>query len=150
MKQLLLIAIILTVSALATELSADEVPASDIVIVANLEKPPATISTSDIEALYDGKSTKIGEEKITITILKDGDVHISFLKNFLKKTPGQFLSSWKKQVFSGKAKMPKDFDTEADMVAYITKTPGTIGYIHVKTSQDTSIVTDKVKTIPIK
>ncbi|MBN2064617.1 MAG: hypothetical protein JW745_07420, partial [Sedimentisphaerales bacterium] len=62
----------------------------------------------------------------------------------------QFINSWKKLVFSGKSKMPKDFATEKEMVEYIAKTSGAIGYVHVNTSKDGSIMTEKVKAITIK
>lgn len=134
----------LTQSALA-----EEIPATDIVLVANTDVPGDALEVAEVESVFTGKTATIKDKKVDIVILKAGDVHEAFLKHFIKKTDSQFVNSWKKLVFSGKSKMPKDFETEKEMVEHIAKTPGTVGYIHVKTSKDASVMTDKVKVITI-
>ncbi len=130
--------------------SAQEVAASDIVLVANADVPGTTLDAATVENIFTGKTSSVGDKKVEITILKAGAVHEAFLKHYIKKTDSQFINSWKKLVFSGKSKMPKDFATEKEMVEYIAKTSGAIGYVHVNTSKDGSIMTDKVKAITIK
>ncbi len=135
---------------IATQAGAVEVPAAEIVLVANVDVPGTTLDVGSVEKVFLGKTSSVGNKKIEVTTLKGGDVHDAFLKNYIKKTANQFKNSWKKLVFSGKAKMPKEFATEKEMVAYIAKTSGAIGYVHVKTSTDDSIMSDKVKVLTIK
>ncbi len=149
-KQVCILILFVFCLLLAMQAGAAVVPAADVVLVANVDVPGATMDAGSVEKVFLGKTRSVGDKKVEVTILKAGDVHEAFLKNFIKKTSSQFTNSWKKLVFSGKAKMPKEFATEKEMVEYIAKTSGAIGYIHVKTSQDSSIMTNKVKAITIK
>jgi len=149
MKHLLAVIIAVLVINIASPAFAQEVPVGEIAIVANANVPAKDIKKSDIEPIFVGNTGKIGDVRLEIAILQGGAVHESFLKNYIKKTSSQFLSSWKKLVFSGKAKMPKEFKTEEELVKYVAETAGAIGYIHVKTSQNTAVMTDKVKVLPV-
>ena len=149
MKKLVCMLILSVLCLFVAQAGAAEVPAKDLVLVANIDVPGATLDAGSVETIFLGKTSSVGNKKVEVTVLKAGDVHESFLKNYIKKTASQFTNSWKKLVFSGKAKMPKNFATEKEMVAYIAKTSGAIGYVHVNTSTDASIMTDKVKVITI-
>ena len=133
-------------------LSADEVKPGDIVIVCNKSVPLKEINKSEVLEIFLGKTTTIGTQKVKIELatLREGPVHESFVKNYIKKTISQFKNFWKKRVFSGKAKMPKSFKTEKELVKYVSQTRGAIGYIAVKTSKDEKIITENVKVIAIK
>ncbi len=151
MKHLLFVILVAMVMCIASPaiVAQETIPVSEIAIVANVNVTATSISSSDVESIFISNTGKIGEVRLEITILKDGPVHESFLKNYIKKTSSQFLSSWKKLVFSGKAKMPKDFATDEELVKYVASTPRAIGYVHVKTSQNSSVMTDKVKVIAV-
>lgn len=51
------------------------------------------------------------------------------IQQFAARTPDQFEKFWKKQVFSGKGAMPEVFKTEAELVVYVSRTPGAFGYV---------------------
>jgi ABC-type phosphate transport system substrate-binding protein len=62
----------------------------------------------------------------------------------LGKSTSQFSTGWKKLVFTGKGSMPEQVGSEDELVAFVAKTPGSIGYA------DAGKVKDGVKAIPTK
>ena len=81
--------------------------------------------------------------KITVVIVKEGPSNEALMKR-LNKSPQQFLSSWKKLVFTGKGAMPELVANDQAMADYIAKTPGAIGYI----AKDA--VKEGVKELPLQ
>jgi ABC-type phosphate transport system substrate-binding protein len=111
--------------------------AGDIVIVANPEAGVDSLSKSDLESIMLGKKKKWDSgTKIKIAILKAGDTHEAFTKEYTGKTASQFKSYWKKLVFTGEGIQPKSFKTEDELVAYVAKTKGAVGYISSGTGTD--------------
>jgi ABC-type phosphate transport system substrate-binding protein len=115
----------------------DTSAAGDIVIVANSEAGTDSLSKSDLESIMLGKKKKWDNgTKIKIAILKAGDTHENFTKEYTGKTASQFKSYWKKLVFTGEGIQPKSFKTEDELVAYVAKTKGAVGYVSAGTSAD--------------
>ncbi len=101
-----------------------------------------TGSSTSVDSIDEGTIGKIflGKTKslpngspVEFVVLKSGGVHEDFLKHFVKKSPSQFKTYWKKQVFTGKGKQPKSFDSEAELVAYVIGKSGVIGYVSAGT-----------------
>ncbi len=113
---------------------ADEQKA-EAVIIGNKNIPKSSLSKTDIQNIFLGKKTKLDNTKITFVILKSGDVHKSFLKEYLSRTPAQYKKYWKKIVFTGKGKAPKTCKTEEDLIEYVKNTKKAIGYIGSGTVQ---------------
>ena len=143
---LLIILMIFSTTAFAAKLLNKE----ELLIVVNAKSKYSSIEEQTVKSVFLGRTNKIKDEYVEITILKDGIVHYSFLRTFIKLTPIKYIYHWKKLVYTGKAKMPKIFKTEAEMIKYISDKPNAIGYISVETSKDKTIMSDKVKTIAVK
>jgi ABC-type phosphate transport system substrate-binding protein len=83
-----------------------------------------------VQKIFLGKtSTWDDGTRVALSMLKGGDVSEAFLKANVKKSHKQFATFWKKAVFSGTGEMPAAFETEADLVMHVSRTPGAIGYI---------------------
>ena len=106
------------------------VEAADVLVVANNSTPTDTMDDAMIKNVFLGKTTSWSDgspiEFVTIT---DSTAHEAFLKTFVKKTPSQFSTYWKKMVFTGKGTTPKSFATESELVAYVAGHAGTVGYV---------------------
>ena len=76
--------------------------------------------------------------------MKKGDAHKSFCKTYVKKSPSQFLSHWKKMMFTGKGQMPTALANEEDMINAVAEAEGAIGYVSAGKE------TDQAKTITVK
>jgi ABC-type phosphate transport system substrate-binding protein len=104
------------------------------------------VSGEELKAIFLGKKTSIDQCTVVIAIQKDGEVHKSFLKKYIDKTPSQYKMYWKQRVFSGAGHFPKTFQTEKSLIDYVSRTKGAIGYI----SSRKKVETDKVKFVQIK
>ena len=117
--------------------------AGDVVLVTNRSVPVTTLSRQDVKNIFLSKKKNVGGVTIKLTALKDDSLTEQFLKAYVGKTPSQFSSYYKKLVFTGKGKPPKSMGSEAEMIAYIARTSGAIGYV------STAAVTTQVKTIEV-
>ncbi len=115
--------------------------AGEIQVITSQTTPVETIDNGTIKKIFLGKTKSWPDGNgVEFVVLKSGDAHDEFLKVYVKKSSSQFKTYWKKQVFTGKGKNPKSFDSESDLVAYISGKPGAIGYV----SAGTDIVGAKV------
>jgi ABC-type phosphate transport system substrate-binding protein len=67
---------------------------------------------------------------------KSGATHEAFLKDYVGKTDAALGTYFRTLVFTGKASMPKSLASDAEVVAYVAKTKGAIGYIALSTKAD--------------
>lgn len=103
--------------------------ASDIIIIVNKANDITSMSKNDIQKIYLGKKTTWDNGKtIKVAALRKGTIHDEFLKDFIKKAPSAFTLYWKKAVFTGTGTPPKFFDTESDLMKFISENPDAIGY----------------------
>jgi len=118
------------------------------VLICNKDIPVTSLDKKTVENIFLGKTAKIESVKVTLSVQESGEAHEAFLKDCVGKTSSQFSSYWKTQVFSGKGTMPKSFKTDKELIEYVSKTEGAIGYIAVETSKDTGLMAG-VKTVTV-
>jgi hypothetical protein len=100
-----------------------------IVIVANSSLSVTAIAPDDLREIFLGTQYSLSNgTKVTAVLLKAGPVHESFLKGYLGKSPEGFRAWWLQMVFTGQRLMPKTFESEADLVNYVARNRGAIGY----------------------
>ena len=103
--------------------------AQDIVMIGN-ESVADTLKAEEIKQIFLGKKTRWADNStIHFVLLHDKDVFTAFVKNYLGKTYSQYRNYWKKQVFSGKGRMPESFKHVAGMLKYLSETEGAIGFM---------------------
>ncbi len=100
----------------------------EAVVVANSSVQEESLTSKEVKAIFLGKKSQIGGVTVAIVTLANGGVHKGFLKVHVGKTPSQFSSHWKKIVFTGKGKMPKTFNSEDELLSYVSNTKGAVGY----------------------
>ena len=108
------------------------VRAEIISVIANPNVTESTIDKSSIQRIYLGKKTRWDNNlKINPAMLSKGLTHDQFIKNYVNKSIPQFITFWKKAVFTGRGLPPKSFENESDLIKYVADTPGAIGYVSV-------------------
>lgn len=106
----------------------------EMVVVVNDSLPVTELSQEDAAKIFLGKDVKWGNnESIAVAILVSGKAHQEFLSNVVEKRASQFLSHWKKLVFSGTGQAPKTFNLESELADYVAKNPGAVGYLDSRT-----------------
>ncbi len=101
------------------------------------------ISKEEIADIYLGKLKRFsnGEAVLAVDHQESADIRTQFLQAVLDKNPTQMKSYWSRLIFTGKGVPPEVMENDAEIVKYVSKNPGAIGYI------ETQAVTDKVKVI---
>jgi len=119
---------------------------NNLVIIANNQVPVNSLSSEEIKNIFLGKKTQWDNgEKIKFVLFKKSELSKKFLKEYIKKTPSQYKRYWKGLCFTGKARTPKTFQTQKDIIEYISNNKNTIGYINIQVNKK-----DKLKIISIK
>jgi len=106
---------------------------AEVIIITNKDVNETTLSREDIKEIFLGKKVQWKDNsKIRFVTLTGGDLHREFLKNYVNRSATQYLNYWKKMLFTGRGEPPKGFKTLAELIAYVKKTSGAIGYIDAR------------------
>jgi TonB family protein len=118
--------------------------AVDVKVIANSTVRADTISADEIKRVFLEQRRSLDDGTHVAPVLeKDGPVHQAFLRAYLGRTDDDLLTYYRALVFTGRGSMPKELDSDAEVVAYVTRTRGAIGYVNAETS------TEGVKTLAI-
>ena len=104
--------------------------AADFKIIANSGVGASAVSADDLKAVFLATKTSLGDGSHVEPVLeKGGAVHEAFLKEYLGKTDAALQTYYRSLVFTGKASMPKTLGSDSEVIAYVAKTKGAIGYV---------------------
>ena len=119
--------------------------AGEVIIVANQSVPDDELSELDIKNIFLGKrQVWSNDKKVVLAVLIKDKIHKEFTGTYLKKNYMQFNNYWKNMVFTGKARAPKRFENEEELVHYVETTEDAVGYV------SSGVLTEKVKKITVK
>jgi TonB family protein len=139
--------LLLSVAALAL-LGVVDLGASDVKVIANPSIGTDTISAAELRGVFQLQRKKLKDGSSVEPVLqKEGAVHSAFLKTFLGRDSEEMHIYYQGVVFTGKASMPKELSSDSEVIEYVAKTRGAIGY--VSATANTAAV--KVLTVaPVK
>ena len=87
-----------------------------IVLIGNADIEDS-LTSEDVKQIFLGRKTRWHDDStITFVLFNDNTATPIFLKEYVKKTPFQYKNFWKKQVFTGKGRMPKSFKHPEDVI----------------------------------
>jgi hypothetical protein len=118
--------------------------ASDVKVIANSSVTATSVSAGDVKDVFLLDKDSLGGSHVEPVLAKGGPTHEAFLKDYLGKNDGALQAFYRSLVFTGKASMPKSLGTDAEVVAYVSKTKGAVGYVSGGAS------TEGVKTLQVK
>ena len=116
----------------------------DVKVIANPSVGTSEISTEDLKAVFLAVKTTVAGNQVEPVLAKAGRAHDLFLKEYLGKSDATLITYFRGLVFTGKASMPKVCDSDAEIVAYVAKTKGAVGYIGA------GVAAQGTKTLAIK
>ena len=104
--------------------------AADIKVIANSSVGATSVSSDELKGVFLATKSSLSDgSHVEPVLLKGGAVHEAFLKDYVGKSDSALETYYRSLVFTGKGSMPKAFSTEAEVVAYVEKTKGAIGYV---------------------
>jgi hypothetical protein len=131
--------VVLAISAMATPAQA-----ADLKIIANVSVKASEISLDDLKAVFLITKQSVDGSDVMPVLIKAGAAHEALLKDVLGKSDTALGTYYRSLVFTGKAAMPKSLATEAEVIAYVAKTKGAVGYVSA------AAATPGVKTLALK
>jgi hypothetical protein len=115
---------------LAAGVGIGPVGAADMQVIANPSVKSAAVSVDELKNVFLGNTSSLADgSKVEPVLAESGPAHDEFLKDVVGKSAPALKNHLKTLVFTGKGSMPKSFASEADIVKYVAKTPGAIGYV---------------------
>ncbi len=111
------------------------VSAQDVVLIVNPGNETDALSQKDLQKIYLNKKShwRSGVRVVPVT-LESGSIHDAFLNRYLRKDQRQFSLMWKRLLFSGNGVPPVSFASEEEVIDFVARTPGAIGYVSGKVS----------------
>ncbi len=110
---------------------------ADVAVVANNGISVDSITAGEAKKIWLGKSKSLGGTKLKTADLPVGNVSRDhFYSTVVKKSGKKLKAYWAKIVFSGKGTPPKLLESDADVIAWVAKTPGGLGYVNSDATSD--------------
>lgn len=104
--------------------------AGEIAVIANSGLSVSAVSSEDLKGVFLITKTSLADgSHVEPVLAKGGAAHEAFLKEYLGKTDAGLQAYYRSLVFTGKGSMPKMLPSDADVIAYVAKTKGAIGYV---------------------
>jgi len=111
--------------------------AADFKVIVNPAVKVDSITVDDLRSIFLATKTSFTDGTHAEPVWeKSGATHEAFLKDYVGKTDAAVGTYYRSLVFTGKASMPKSFATDAEVVAYVAKTKGAIGYVSSDAGED--------------
>jgi ABC-type phosphate transport system substrate-binding protein len=103
---------------------------AQVIVIANPNISATELSRAELRDLFTGAASSIkGSGEVAPVLLKSGPTHEEFLSTYVEKSDTAFRAGWRSLLFSGQSTMPKTFGSDAEVVDYVARTHGAIGYI---------------------
>ncbi len=109
-----------------------------LVVIVSADSPIETVVVDDLVRIFMGGEEYLGETRIYPVTLEEGsDLRAEFLRSVLHTTNSRYKSNWIKQIFRAGKRPPKQVESIAEMVQYISQDHHAIGYIYSPSEIDT-------------
>jgi TonB family protein len=104
--------------------------AANVKIIANPSVRAESISAAEVRSVFleERNSLRDGTH-VEPVLATGGPAHAEFLKEYLGQSDNSLQDYYRTLVFTGKGLMPKVLRTDEDIVAYVARTRGAIGYV---------------------
>jgi TonB family protein len=124
-------------------LAALEAAGGEVKVIANKEIQADTISADEIRSVFLEESIRFAGKSVEPVLEESGPVRDAFLNKYMGKNAEELATYYRTLIFTGRGSMPKTLGSDAEVVAYVAKTRGAIGYV------DTTSSAEGVKTLAV-
>ncbi len=105
---------------------------TEFVVVVHRDNPVQRLSASKIKSIFLGKERFWPDgSPITLIMNKNEDIHESFTRLMLQKSPAQLSVYWKKILYSGASMLPLAVKDDEAVKSYMSLHINTISYVDV-------------------
>lgn len=105
------------------------------IIVSNKSVKETSLSRDDIKAIFLGRKTLWADSKaIRFALLRNSKESEAFIRDYVGMTLEQYNIYWDKLFYTGNALHLQEFDNEKDLVDFISRTDGAVGFVSSEAS----------------
>jgi ABC-type phosphate transport system substrate-binding protein len=120
--------------ALASALTAG---VSGVKIIANSTVKADSISAEELRRIFLEETNSLSDgSRVEPVVARGGAAHEVFAKEYVGKSDAALQTYYRCLVFTGKGSLPKMVNSETEMMDYVAKTKGAIGYSSAGTNTD--------------
>ncbi len=100
-------------------------------LIVNPRNPATALERRWIADAFLKKLTRWPNEELVrpVDLDRDSPARRRFSEDVLKRSVSEVASYWQQLVFSGRGVPPPEFDSEEQVVKFVLKNPGAIGYV---------------------
>jgi TonB family protein len=126
---------VLLLSAGLTIFAAVHSLADNVKVIANLSVKADEISSTELKRIFLEEKISLADGTHVEPVLKkEGAVHEAFLQQYLGVTEDDLQIYYRTLLFTGRGSIPKILESDAEVVAYVARTRGAIGYVSASAS----------------
>ena len=105
-------------------------------VIVNSSNPAGSLRSAHVSDLFKGKVQRWdhGEAVAPVDQSASSSVRASFSKSVHHKSVGAVQAYWQQMIFSGRGVPPAELHSNAEVVAYVQRNSGAIGYVSSSTS----------------
>jgi TonB family protein len=112
-------------------------PAEGVKVIANPSVKVDSISASELKSVFlEESNSLLGGFHAEPVLARGGPAHEAFLRQYLDRTDANLRTYYRSLVFTGRGSMPKVMSSDAEVIAYVARTHGAIGYISPEMSPE--------------
>lgn len=115
----------------------------EVVVISHPSSQTAALSLPDLQAIYSGEK-KAWANDVPIKVTTQVNALPAFFDAILRVKASDFKKAWLRLVLQDGAKPPSDFTSDEEVLDFVARTRGAIGYVKAAS------VSDRVKVIAIK
>jgi hypothetical protein len=104
--------------------------AGEVRIIANNSVDTSSISAAEIKGVFLETRTALKNGARVHPVIVKGPAYSEFVERFLGKTVDGLENYYRSLIFSGTGTIPKVFASDADAIAYVSRTKGAIAYVN--------------------
>ncbi len=110
-------------------LIATVISVAQVSVVANKSVSETSVSTSKVSSIFSLVETKWSDGSKVVVFDQNGDAKKDFYTG-IGKDPLSMKKDWMKKQLTGEAKAPETVASDAEVIAKVSATPGSIGYVN--------------------
>jgi ABC-type phosphate transport system substrate-binding protein len=101
---------------------------ADVLVIANAAVP--SLDAATVYRLYTGRAIEVAGVAVTVVNVAPGSrLRDRFLDRYLQQDDDKYRAYWTVRRHVGKGVPPREFKTTAEVIDYVQRTPGAIGYV---------------------
>ena len=109
--------------------------AGSIKVIANSSVRADTISEAELKRVFLEERISLPDgTHVEPVLMKEGAVEKAFLQKYLGVTEDDLQIYYRTLLFTGRGSIPKVLESDAEVVAYVARTRGAIGYVSASAS----------------